>query len=63
MIINYPSNPTGGVMTKEDYAKIVDVIKESGIYVISDEIYAELSLINPSHHLLNLMKSKVKLLS
>lgn len=43
MIINYPSNPTGGVMTKEDYAKLVDIIKESGIYVISDEIYAELS--------------------
>lgn len=43
MIINYPSNPTGGVMTKEDYEKIVPIIKKSGIYVISDEIYAELS--------------------
>lgn len=43
MIINYPSNPTGGVMTKEDYEKIIPILKESGIYVISDEIYAELS--------------------
>lgn len=43
MIINYPSNPTGGVMTKEDYKKLVPIIKESGIYVVSDEIYAELS--------------------
>lgn len=43
MIINYPSNPTGGVMTKDDYNDIVDIIEESGIYVISDEIYAELS--------------------
>lgn len=43
MIINFPSNPTGGVMTKEDYEKIVPIIKESEIYVISDEIYAELS--------------------
>lgn len=43
MIINFPSNPTGGVMTYEDYAKLVPIIKESGIYVISDEIYAELS--------------------
>lgn len=43
MIINYPSNPTGGVMTKEDYEKLVPIIKESGIYVVSDEIYAELS--------------------
>ena len=47
MIINYPSNPTGGVMTKEDYAKIVDIIKESDIYVVSDEIYAELSFDQP----------------
>lgn len=43
LLINYPSNPTGGFMTKEDYAKIVPIIKESGIIVISDEIYAELS--------------------
>lgn len=43
MIINFPSNPTGGVMTKEDYEEIVPIIKESEIYVISDEIYAELS--------------------
>ena len=43
MIINFPSNPTGGVMTYDDYAKLVPIIKESGIYVVSDEIYAELS--------------------
>lgn len=43
LIINFPSNPTGGVMTYEDYEKLVDIIKESEIYVVSDEIYAELS--------------------
>ena len=43
ILLNYPSNPTGGFMTKEDYEKIVPIIKESGIIVISDEIYAELS--------------------
>ena len=43
IILNFPSNPTGGVMDHDDYAKIVDLIKESGIYVISDEIYAELT--------------------
>lgn len=42
LIINFPSNPTGGVMDYDDYAQLVDIIKESGIYVISDEIYAEL---------------------
>lgn len=43
LLLNYPSNPTGGFMSKEDYEKIVPIIKESGIIVISDEIYAELS--------------------
>ena len=43
MIINYPSNPTGGVMTEADYREIVPIIQKSGIYVVSDEIYAELS--------------------
>lgn len=43
IILNYPSNPTGGFMTKQDYEKIVPIIKEAGIVVISDEIYAELS--------------------
>lgn len=43
IMLNYPSNPTGGTMSKEDYAKLVPVFKESGIYIISDEIYAELT--------------------
>lgn len=43
LLMNFPSNPTGGVMTKEDLDKIVPIIKESEILVLSDEIYAELS--------------------
>lgn len=43
ILINYPSNPTGGFMTKEDYEKIVPLIKEHNLLVISDEVYAELS--------------------
>lgn len=43
ILINFPSNPTGGVMTKEDYAPLVPIIKEHHLLVISDEIYAELS--------------------
>jgi len=42
-VLNYPSNPTGGFMTKEDYEKLVPIFKESGIMIITDEIYAELS--------------------
>ncbi len=43
ILLNYPSNPTGGFMTQEDYEKLVPIIKEHEIIVITDEIYAELS--------------------
>ena len=43
ILLNYPSNPTGGFMTREDYEKLVPIFKESGIMIITDEIYAELS--------------------
>ena len=43
IILNYPGNPTGGIMTREDYAAIVPLIRSSGIFVVTDEIYAELT--------------------
>ena len=48
LILSYPNNPTGAIMTKEDLEKIVPVIKEHNIMVISDEIYAELTY--EGHH-------------
>lgn len=43
VIIPYPNNPTGAIMTKEDLKPIVDVLKDKDVIVISDEIYAELT--------------------
>ncbi|MDO4166045.1 MAG: aminotransferase class I/II-fold pyridoxal phosphate-dependent enzyme [Eubacteriales bacterium] len=43
VILPFPNNPTGAVMTKEDLAEIVPVILEHDLYVISDEIYSELT--------------------
>jgi aminotransferase len=43
IVINFPSNPTGGIMEYDDYLEIADLIKENNILVISDEIYAELT--------------------
>ena len=43
LIMPFPNNPTGSIMTKEDLEQIVDVIIENDIFVISDEIYSELS--------------------
>ena len=42
VIIN-PNNPTGAIMTKEELEELVPVIIEKDLYVISDEIYAELT--------------------
>ena len=43
LIINYPNNPTGAIMEKDDYEKIAPVIIKNDIIVISDEIYNELT--------------------
>ena len=43
LIINYPNNPTGAIMEKDDYEKIAPVIIKNDIVVISDEIYNELT--------------------
>jgi len=43
LILCYPSNPTGGIMTYEDWLPIIKVIEENDLIVISDEIYAELT--------------------
>ena len=43
IILTYPNNPTGGIMTEEDLKKIADVIIKHDLMVITDEIYAELT--------------------
>ena len=39
----FPNNPTGSIMTREDLQDIVDVVLEKDLFVISDEIYSELT--------------------
>ena len=43
LILSYPNNPTGAIMTRSDLEPLVKIIKEKDIFVISDEIYAELT--------------------
>ena len=43
VIIPFPNNPTGAIMTREEYEPIVELLKDKDIIIISDEIYAELS--------------------
>ena len=46
LMLAYPSNPTGAIMTKEELEELVPIIIEHDLYVISDEIYSELTYDN-----------------
>ena len=43
LVLAYPNNPTGAVMTREDLEKIAEVIRPTDMAILSDEIYAELT--------------------
>ncbi len=43
LVMPFPNNPTGSIMTREDLEPVAEFVKEHDLYVISDEIYSELS--------------------
>lgn len=43
LVLPFPNNPTGAIMEKKDLEEIAEVIIEKDLYVLSDEIYSELS--------------------
>lgn len=43
LILPFPNNPTGAIMEKEDLEAIAEIIEEKDLFVISDEIYGELT--------------------
>lgn len=43
LVLPFPNNPTGAIMEKEDLMDIAEVVKEKDLYVLSDEIYSELT--------------------
>lgn len=49
LILPYPCNPTGAIMEREDLEKIAEVLRETNITVLSDEIYAELTFNGKAH--------------
>lgn len=49
LILPYPNNPTGAVMSREDLEAIAKVIAEKDLLVISDEIYSELTYGDRQH--------------
>ncbi len=43
LVLPYPNNPTGAIMTREELEQIADVLRGTNVLVLSDEIYAELT--------------------
>lgn len=43
LIMPFPNNPTGAIMTEEELEEIAEIIRETNIMVLSDEIYAEMT--------------------
>ncbi len=49
LVLPYPCNPTGGIMERKDLEAIAEVLADTNILVISDEIYCELTYGEESH--------------
>ncbi len=49
LILPYPNNPTGAIMSRSDLAEIANVVRKHDLLVISDEIYSELTYDNHTH--------------
>lgn len=49
LVLPFPNNPTGAIMERADLEEIAEVIRDTDIFVLSDEIYAELTY-GPSRH-------------
>ena len=49
LILPYPNNPTGGVMSEKDLRAIAEVLRDTNIMVLSDEIYGELRYDDEGH--------------
>ncbi|MBQ6636161.1 MAG: aminotransferase class I/II-fold pyridoxal phosphate-dependent enzyme [Lachnospiraceae bacterium] len=49
LVLPFPNNPTGGIMEKEDLEAIADIILKNDLYILSDEIYGELTYTGKPH--------------
>lgn len=49
LVMPFPNNPTGAIMEREDLEKLVPVIQKHDLFVVSDEIYAELTYGGKQH--------------
>lgn len=50
LVLPFPNNPTGAIMEKADLEAVAEVVKKHDLYVISDEIYSELTYTEDTSH-------------
>ena len=50
LVLPFPNNPTGAIMEKADLEAVAEVVKKHDLYVISDEIYSELTYTEDTTH-------------
>jgi methionine aminotransferase len=50
LILNFPHNPTGAVLTAEDLGSLADVLRDSQVLVLSDEVYEHIVFDGRRHH-------------
>lgn len=49
LVLPFPNNPTGAIMNREDLEKIAEIVEEHDLFVLSDEIYGELTYGDEPH--------------
>ncbi len=64
VVINSPANPTGGVIQKADLERLAELAKEHGFWILSDEIYSDITYGEKFHSILQIpgMKERTILL-
>jgi aminotransferase len=63
LMLNFPGNPTGFVYSKNQLQELVDVVKDKNMYVVSDEIYAELTYSHKHFSMAKLLPGKTILIN
>ena len=54
IVLPFPNNPTGAIMTKDELKEIADIIKDTNILILSDEIYAEMTYSSKHYSIANI---------
>ena len=49
IILNTPHNPTGSILSEQDIAELRKIVKNTGIFILSDEVYEHLIFENKAH--------------